>query len=431
MRMRQIVWLTILTCAATALPARADGSSLDIEVDGPWIVLAKNVIFHNKDGKDASVIVLIAPGADSAMYFPHLPPEMISGDGYRIDPGIYCVAFGSECAPVRSGASFTSGNYPSPNLLPVNTPSGWSWFGNRNDPNARYLILPLPDSYSAEGFWYMEFATEFNVDDSAYTDHEKPAIGIQLHYANAPSILTLFPCTPSTTVAPGYSTCDGANASKGSVINSGTVHLTMKNTNFDDVCDPHVRAAHPMMLKLLDPTPLGKNSKNVNNRFAYVDPAIDSSNGNGTYDNAITNRHCRDKDDPQNPNYVPPSGGGPPPVPATPQLMLMQQQSQNPLEMTTPSILEELNRVADELKHQKEKDQGELLTAQINAQANALSGTIPTISQLRLVASLLDASAVAAKALKLDQLAKQERTLADDTGTKDGKDCKAAIMLIQ
>jgi hypothetical protein len=437
------ILLAIVMCAAASISAWADAPSLDITVDGPWIVYAK-AIFHNKDGKDAPAIVLMAPAAAAdTMIWPHLPPTFTEGDGYRIDAGvIYCLAFDGGCAPLRIGATFQAVSYPAGELLEVSVPQNWLWYKDGYKNYGTYLILPMPDSYSNDGFWYMRFGSDFSTDGSTYTNlpTAPPSIGIQLHYKSAAQKLSLFRCVHHGGVQPSYDDCDKNTDKTADLGNTGTVHITMKNRNFDNACDPHVREAYPMMLYMLDGSPLeGPGSLNVNKKIAYVDPAIDSSPvGTAKYDgNEDGGPKCRDgNNDPQKPKSQTSKLARPTGKKSHAKAVMPDGNA----EETTAKLVSQINVIANSLKTDPKYSgySTELLSSAITSAASELDPNFPTISQLSEVAQLLRSSAAAAEKIgkskhsqDLLNLGSREMLVADDSATKDGKDCKAPIMLVQ
>jgi hypothetical protein len=437
------VWLGVVMCAIASISAWADAPSLDITVDGPWIVYAK-ATFHNKDGKDAPVIVLMAPAtASTMMKWPHLPPTFNEGDGYRIDPShIFCLGFDGECAPLRKGAKFTTIGYPAGELLNVNVPINWVWYTDSYDNYGTYLVLPMPDSYSNDGSWYMRFGSDFSADGHTYTYYPKaPSIGIQLHYTSGATTLSLFQCQHDGGTRPSYEECDKDNVKlHGDLPNTGTVHITMKNRNFDNACDPHVREAYPMMLKLLDKTPLeGPTSTNVNKNIAYIDPAIDRlRDGTVKYDdNSDGGPKCRDgNNDPQKPTSQSRELAASENKKVRAEAMTLDDGANE----TTEKLVNQINVIAKSLKTDPKYTpySTELLSSAITTAASELDPNFPTISQLSEMAQLLRSSAAAAERIgeskhleDLLNLGNREMVVADDSATKDGKDCKAPIMLVQ
>jgi hypothetical protein len=442
-RLVMSILLALVMCTAVSISAWADSSNLDITVDGPWIVYTK-AVFHNKDGNDAPVIVLMAPSAAAdTMKWPHLPPTLNEGDGYRIDAGvIYCLGFDGKCAPLRTGAAFKPIGYPVGELLAVAVPQNWLWYKDGYKNYGTYLVLPMPDSYSNDGVWYMRFGSDFSADGSTYTNvpTAPPSIGIQLHYKSAAQKLSLFRCVHHGGVQPSYDDCDKNNDKTADLGNTGTVHITMKNTNFDKACDPHVREAYPMMLYMLDGRPLeGAGSLNVNKNIAYVDPAIDSSPvGIAKYDdNADGGPKCRDgNNDPQKPKSQRIDLAVLVGKKAHAMAMMPDRES----EETTEKLVSQINSIANSLKTDPKYSaySKELLSSAITSAASELDPNFPTISQLSEVAQLLRSSAAAAEKIgkakhsqDLLNLGRRETLVANDSATKDGKDCKAPIMLVQ
>jgi hypothetical protein len=261
-----IVSLALICSAAPAFAQHR----FDVTIEGPWILYEVKKF----DGTN-SMLVAIAPDVPG-----HYHPAITTGDGMPIDVyGVYCVAFldgtgnDGSCKPngkAWPAPSSGAGTYDQQQFVPVKAYGGnLSWSNVQS--SAWAFVLPIPDSISNDGIDpNMTFRTSFG----ASSVNAPSAIGVQLHYNDGPSKFNLFVCTQ----APSNATCTTSKNSN--LPNSGTLRITMKaqeHADADDPCDYHIRMAHHSMLALLDPTSLalgGSPRQNVNQNVAYMESAI-------------------------------------------------------------------------------------------------------------------------------------------------------------
>jgi hypothetical protein len=236
----------------------------DVSFEGPWIFYqAPN--FMLADGTPSTVLVAIAP-----QVLGHRHPLFSAGDGAPVDKyGIYCVGFDGVCAPKSVKPKLDHDGYPDPSPVAVYKPAiGWDWTAMRS--SAYVFILPMPDSYSADGQYYMTFQSTFPTagNDPVTTESGMHSIGIQLHYSAGPQKFRLLSC-PAT---PTAKMCN--KPASGEQENSGTLRITIKSVEDPaetDICEYHVHRAYQRMLHLLDP-----NLK-ANSQKAYLDvPTYDN-----------------------------------------------------------------------------------------------------------------------------------------------------------
>ncbi|HXM59642.1 MAG TPA: hypothetical protein VN950_02225 [Terriglobales bacterium] len=418
---------TLLCCTASSI-AQA-GKRLDVALEGPWILYEDHQFMSGK--KKVSVLIAMAPYPDPKKPHHHNVPTFSAGDGYEIPAGISCVGFDKVCAPKRKTKTLSNDGYAKTELLQIKLSSSvWNWAAKANpDPKtatAVYLILPMPDSYSSDGVYYMHFAAHFDVDGAGYGDAGKDpvhTIGVHLHYQNGPTKLYLGPC--QTDSPPNASSCASWKEER-SLDNTGTLRITMKAPDSNYACDNHVRSAYPEMLKLLDTNDLAANST-----VSYIDPATAVKNGAGDYSR---NKECR-ACDPQNP-----------PVPNT--------CNEGMTPTVPPTLAEIVNQLRerfpcpDNAKNCPDDPYRKLvLFDQLNQELNQLDldPRFPRLSQLSWIAKLLRDSANGIGTLlldektlssgKIDKVPLPLRTIqtgelnrADDL-TKSGGDCRAPLIL--
>ncbi len=280
--MKTLVTCFLLIVAALSNPGLVSAQvNSDIVLEGPWILYTEQA-FPKNGGTTVSVLVAIAPAGDNSagsMSF-HLP-RISNGDGYYIiHNGIYCLTFDGECAP-KGKTKLDNDGYPTSTLLPVavKAPSGgksWDWASRVTSGNyglPTILILPMPDSYSDDGVWFMRFGPAFSADGTGYDKNGSPhSIGIHLHYTNGPKqYFDLLACDTATT--PTATNCKivvtGSKYHVTQLPNVGVLRVEMKAPDNLDACDYHVRAGYPAMLNLVgDPT--------YHSNISFIDPAYDT-----------------------------------------------------------------------------------------------------------------------------------------------------------
>jgi hypothetical protein len=366
-----------LSCASGCNKAK---NRLDVTLQGPWMLYQDSRFDDN--GKKVAVLIAIAPrGVSDYTGGPgddlhHQPPQITTGDGYFVKTsGIYCLTFDGKCAP-KGPASLKHDGYTKPVPLTVNShsstdgPAAWDWVSASRGHIA--LILPMPDSYSNEGTWFMRFAPNFDPTGKSYQDVDGPrhSIGIQLHYASGPSKFNLLLCDGTPT---------SANCKKPptdilhtQLDNTGTLNVLMKAPDNNDGCDRHVRFAYHEMAKLLN--------NSFNQGVAYIEPATGAdSDGNAIYETG-DDHPCFDKD-PQKPS---PAGGGANQMPAM--------SNTDPLDKQLGEIVTSLKCISSLLGEDQTKP-SPLLFDEIEAASKGLDPDFPRISQLSRIEQLLRESA--------------------------------------
>jgi len=368
---------------------------LDVTLQGPWIVYEDTQFAGN--GKTVPVLVVIAPrGASdyvngSADNLHHRPPQISAGDGYFIETsGIYCVTFNSTCAPPGS-STLSHDGYTASAVLKVNShdpkepPRAWDWASASAGHTA--LILPMPDSYSDDGTWFMRFAPQFDPTGQGYVDVDGPrhSIGIQLHYAHGPTTINLLACSGTPTAA----SCKTppTDIPRTQLSNSGTLNIVMKAPDNDDACDRHVRFAHHEMTKLLNSA--------FNQNILVIEPATGAdATGTPVYENGVTH-YCFDKEDIQNPNNGGTGHGE-------------EGAHAESLNGQITAIVTSLKKLSSELNADPTQSSA-LLINEIEAASRDLDPGFPRISQLALINKLLTLSAANVDAIAA-QLNIQVRT---------------------
>jgi hypothetical protein len=448
-RLMLAIRLVILLCCAVPVLAQ---NRVDVILEGPWI-LFQDHNFLLADGSTGNVVIAMVPGVadendDEAFH----TLAISAGDGYLVEnPAMYCVTFGAgadTCGKnvVPNGkTALDKDGYSAVEPLPVYAADTW---GNTyaSGKNVTALILPMPDSYSNDGVYRMRFAAAFNVHGTGYKDREA-SIGIQLHYGNGPSDFNLFSCVSPK--AADCKTVPTVSTDHTKLKNTGTLQIVMKAPDNNDPCDFHVRKAYPQLIKLLN------SNKNAN--IAFIDPArhIDSS---GTPDYPDDD-DCLELD-PQGPN-----GGN-----AT--MMHYKSSPEQPLPEQIGIIRQDLAKLSERLPLDEKK---RIPLVAINAAALNLDAKFPKISQLARLQGLLSGTAkeldilsgklMSQLSAQLDwrlnaqvfgqrtdkveiQPTKEERQqleelrelqqarsrideFMDDSGGKNGADCRAPVMQVQ
>ena len=248
--------VALLCCSLQAVSQQ----HLDIAFEGPWLFYQESA-FAVDNSKHVPALIAIAPTV-----LGHFPPTFSTGDGFAFDPGVYCVGFDGACT-LNNLTSMVPGDYPPMGLLPVSKPANWDW---RTLGSAYVLILPIPNSSSADGQYAMTLHAKFPAANSPspVTSQGSYALGLHLHYPNGPKLISLLSC-------PAVPTATTCNSAEGKLLtNSGTLRITMKSDESPgavDPCDYHSRRAYHTMIHLLDDA-LSSNSQN-----AYINvPTYDS-----------------------------------------------------------------------------------------------------------------------------------------------------------
>jgi hypothetical protein len=194
MKNRFIILIGLMWVFCTASPCVGQ-YSLDIDVQGPWILYEDNYWFNVGGVKGA--LVLMAPDVMHSHLdaYNHQLPGFTGGDGTWLTPGsIYCVQFvaadSSTCNPVRTPTG--SGTAYPHDMLHVKAPKNWAWYDPTNPEIAgrTYIVLPIPDDYIDDGVWWMKTGAPYDAHGTNYTA-QRVSIGIHLRYK---SIAEEFSC---------------------------------------------------------------------------------------------------------------------------------------------------------------------------------------------------------------------------------------------
>jgi hypothetical protein len=288
---------------------------------------------------------------------------------------------------------------------------------------AAALILPMPDSYSNDGVWNMRFAA--NGD-------EKHSIGLQLHYTNGPRSFILRSCDESS--LPTVANCNNPVADSGQpepsrLENTGTLRLQMRAPDNTNACDWHVRYAWDQAFKILG-ADFGSDYRNL-------EPAASiDANGKGKY------LQCNKSD----PAIKYPKEDT---VNTTNDMKgMLENNLALPLEMTYTDFVNQFDTnvgtILDLGVDEKDEDpvQWSYLVA-LKSELDNLNPNFPRISQLMLIAELGDSSETLVARLRkkqthneklikaLDELKTQTEAFKKDADTKNGADCRAAVVMVQ
>lgn len=404
-RTRYALFIIALLCCSRPVFSQ---QHLDIAFEGPWLFYLEPAFAIDSSNRTPALIA-IAPAV-----LGHFPPTFSTGDGFAFDPGVYCVGFEDVCT-LNNLTSMVPGDYPPTGLLPVHKPASWDW---RSLSSAYVLILPIPNSDSADGQYAMTLHAKFptaSSPSSPITSQGSYALGLHLHYPNGPKLVSLLACRGAPTAA----TCNSRQGTP--LTNSGTLRITIKSNETPgtfDPCDYHGRRAYHAMVHLLDDT-LSANSQNA---YANVP----------TYDSCA---RC----DPQQ-DFIPSNCPG--------------------VGMMTITVYPGAHDVSEKLtdlvsflgKLGFQKDQVEL--GKLSDEATQLKGKSAALSEMQTLKDNLGASSKAlnelldskATARKTDSVARRHQDLKmalDKEGElkliideviysgTSGKDCRAAEMLIQ
>lgn len=259
-------------------------TNLDIILEGPWLLYVDTKSF------DQTVLVALSPDASNQSK-PHTfhYPYISMGDGYPFKNDIYCLLLDGRCGSKNNKTKLASDNYDTPAPLTVYASQSWDWRRIYTYYGGTALILPMPDTYSNDETWPMRFAKTFDSGGNGYNEQSltpNHSIGLLLHYVSGISYVDIYRCdfSQQTTLA----NCALNIVAGHQLNNTGTLQIVMKapNDSGDDVCDLHVRNTYPQMLQLVD----GDNGD-----IKVIDPArsIDAK-GKGNYDD--TTVACLDKD---------------------------------------------------------------------------------------------------------------------------------------
>jgi hypothetical protein len=213
----------------------------------------------------------------------------------------------------------------------------------------------------------------------------------------------------------------------------------MKAPELDDACDPHVRVAHREMLLFLDPTSLDPTNavpvpKNINQKYAFVDPAINYDGYNPVYDDAGWNLGCRVQDDPPNHMHLM----------HVPGLLALEldpaseaQSQKSDLRVMLYQINDDIVVLSKEFKDNffSELDSKYKLSPILRVSGRPKEGEDPDLGMPRfaLAATLINRSLSSydgndkVQRLMIDQ---RDFLAAYQTQTKGAKDCLAAIMIV-
>jgi hypothetical protein len=423
-------FIAVLLCVAS--PFVAAQTQLNITLEGPWILYTDTTL-----AKKPVLVVISAAGdvtknKDDPKYFHTI--QVTAGDGYPVEsPAVYCLTFDDVCG--RAGADkLTTDGYPNKvQPLPVNAPGSWNWQSLSNSQNAIAFILPMPDFYNTDGTWYMRFGKVFDHTGKQYKPYngmERYSVGVQLHYDNGPGGFILQECNLPVNLG----ACK--NILGTDMDNTGTLSITMKSPHNNNACDPHVRHTYPKTLALL--------GAQTNPEIAVIDPAKGYANGKGMYDQDKDKYRCLDKDDDQ--------GGT-----TTGSLMSDNMSSWRSQLRSIQQFIAKFEAKPE--SYDPRLGDEDLYLNQIKAAIDQLKldeGYYPRFSQLTLIETLVNLSEARAEVLlrrkesdsrgtkaapaartadasiTLQQLDDFEKAfLNSDPPTKNGNDCKAAIMVVQ
>jgi hypothetical protein len=409
---------------------------VDIILQGPWILYKDSNFQDSHHNATVALIVMTPEMSDIDSQYRHKPPTIGSGDGYSIPKsGIYCLDFGDLCAPKNPNGTMTTGDYPDPVPLPVQVPAQspdkWPWYKNSTtsrQANGIYLILPMPDSFSNDGTWPMQFAAQSDYDNPKtpvmYGPWNGPehSIGLQLHYTSIKAATFSVMGCASPLPSDDSSTCT-IKMQTHPLLNKGALRITMKAPDMDDSCDPHVRAAYRRMLLLLDSTPLDNpTGTNVNQSIAFIDPARDvDDNNQGVYDDPD---RCRAQYDPPNTRTAK----------AKTHEAKMLHEGESIYEEAF-DIVKEVNGALERNPCTEEKDP--YLLCAIKKVGDRLNPQLPNIAQFNFLADLIKTSEEKLRNSHnppdLQKLRADEQAfiLNNKDKTKGAKDCLASIMMVK
>lgn len=434
-------FLTLLSCAHAA-------NKFDITLEGPWLLYPYKLPASSASGAaTTTVLIAVAPLTDATGTFHR--PIVSAGDGYIIPrEGIFCLTFtesaagGSTdtCAP-QAGSTLTLANgYPSTGLLnlqfrPVKVgQTYWDLISVKGLHPLYALVLPMPNSYSTDGAWNIEFAEAWHLDETGYGQEgngDKPySIGVHLYYNTGPTRFNLKECTTSLDVqhCNGSVNVDGRDHT--TIRNTGTLRIFMKAPEPSDACDYHVRKIYHPMLRLLDgtdfvppaATPPTTTTPNVNQEFGYIDPArsVDDS-GHGYYHDSIS-PNCYKNDPQQNDSVqnatistssmsMKSAAGQAEALPTESTLSTELQSAQN--------LVNSLGLTDDQKKYFNEE------SAYLEK-----TGAFPRLSELSSIAEFLNSAAAIASDLNKRDVAGALQKIATDVEGKNGADCRAPIVLV-
>jgi len=252
--------LLMLVASLSSVERTSASLRLDIAMEGPWVFYVQQ---NFKTGAGtSSVLIAVAPQVSGH----HYPPVISAGDGGNFGMGVNCVVFDTVCIPkISTATALPHVGYADPSLVGLSQ-LGWNW--NQYTSSAFVLILPMPDSISADGKEKLTFQKTLPTITSPNPPSTSPAnyaIGLQLHYTNGPDTIGLYHCTDTLDA----STCT-QNVFSGDEDNSGTLRITIRNeegSTIEEHCRYHVHGAYHAMLPLVDPSLKNNADK------AYVDMA--------------------------------------------------------------------------------------------------------------------------------------------------------------
>lgn len=241
---------------------------VDIALDGPWIIYQTHL--DDGHGNKKPVLIAIAPmnateeeqQGVAINRLHHHSPQLSTGDGFYIKESnltttrIFCVSFGPQCVP-DGPDHLNNDSYPQSNLLQLHYSGkgSWDWASSIFQNDGMALILPMPDSFSNDGVWHIRFLGQKETDGLR-------SIGLQLHYLHGAANFTVNPCkvTPPTqstpAVPPVLSDChddpSGQNPPQlKTLTNTGTLRIQMRAPDETDNCDRHARFGWEQTFKIL------------------------------------------------------------------------------------------------------------------------------------------------------------------------------------
>jgi hypothetical protein len=269
--------LSLLLCTDKALANKR----LDIAMEGPWTFYVQSG-FKTTNGT-STVLIAVAPQVQG-----HLLPVISAGDGGHLPTGINCVVFDTVCVPQTSILTVPPPDgYDDPFPVTLKQPQ-WKW--NQLNQLAYIVILPMPDSWSADGKESLSFQATLPTSSTTVVSNYPGnyAIGIQLHYVNGPDMLDLYSCqNPLDGTSCKQSVYPNNSVGSSGEANSGTLRISMKSdeTLGDDRynCEYHSHGAYRAMLKLVDPTLAYNAGKKYIGMSSYLKNCTDNDPQQGTY----------------------------------------------------------------------------------------------------------------------------------------------------
>lgn len=435
-------------------------TNLDIILEGPWILYIEHKLFS-----PGAVLIALSPDVSdqSRSHIFHYP-YISMGDGYPFKGDIFCLLLNGKCGSINNNQTLRNDGYDTAVPLSVSATQTWDWRYAVTHYGSTALILPMPDTYSNDETWPMRFGSSFDSGGNGYNEqHDTPkhSIGVMLHYTSGISYADIYRCDFSQQTA--LNNC-ALNIVMGHQLNNtGTLRIVMKapDDSGNDVCDLHVRSIYPQMLRLVD---------GDNGLIKVIDPARSiTAEGKGSYDDN-TVPTCLDKDKAIQ-GSLPPANN---PYKLHGQRSIVSPNNAHNIVLNLylsdqlmrivgslraiPTIPKEDASLPDNIKNIINKSAANITNHadDIDKASTALQGkALPRMSQLLLIKLALQASQKTIRKLNIDieqakqedidkeknlsidnllelvrKIKKNQAKAAADVPTKDGKDCRAPIMLV-